>query len=95
MPTDDFFRARIDQMIDLSHPLTVLARRMPLGKPGEGAGADIRTQGSQGAFGTGPRFVRADAGGGGSRRQPCWASTACDSPDGVAPVSEACLRPER
>ena len=29
MPTDDFFRARIDQMIDLSHPLAVLARRMP------------------------------------------------------------------
>ena len=29
MATDDFFRARIDQMIDLSHPLAVLARRMP------------------------------------------------------------------
>ena len=29
MPTDDFFRACIDQMIDLSHPLAVLARRMP------------------------------------------------------------------
>ncbi len=27
--TDDFFRARIDQMIDLRHPLTVLASRMP------------------------------------------------------------------
>lgn len=29
MGTDDFFRARIDPMIDLSHPLAVLARRMP------------------------------------------------------------------
>ena len=29
MATDDFFRARIDQMIDLSQPLAVLARRMP------------------------------------------------------------------
>ena len=29
MATDDFFRARIDQMIELSHPLAVLARRMP------------------------------------------------------------------
>ena len=29
MATDDFFRARLDQMIDLSHPLVVLARRMP------------------------------------------------------------------
>ena len=27
--TDDFFRARLDQMIDLRHPLAVLAGRMP------------------------------------------------------------------
>ena len=29
MSTDDFFRARLDQMIDLRHPLAVLATRMP------------------------------------------------------------------
>ncbi len=29
MATDDFFRSRIDQMIDLRHPLAVLAHRMP------------------------------------------------------------------
>ena len=29
MATDDFFRARIDQMIDLRHPLAVLAQRLP------------------------------------------------------------------
>ncbi len=29
MPTDDFFRARLDQMIDLQHPLAVLANRLP------------------------------------------------------------------
>lgn len=29
MATDDFFRARLDQMIDLRHPLAVLASRMP------------------------------------------------------------------
>lgn len=29
MITDDFFRARLDQMIDLRHPLTVLANRLP------------------------------------------------------------------
>lgn len=29
MATDDFFRARLDQMIDLHHPLAVLAGRMP------------------------------------------------------------------
>lgn len=29
MATDDFFRARLDQMIDLQHPLAVLANRMP------------------------------------------------------------------
>jgi IS5 family transposase len=29
MATDDFFRARLDGMVDLRHPLAVLARRMP------------------------------------------------------------------
>jgi IS5 family transposase len=29
MATDDFFRARLDQMIDLRHPLAVLSSRMP------------------------------------------------------------------
>ena len=29
MSTDDFFRARLDQMIDLRRPLAVLARRLP------------------------------------------------------------------
>jgi IS5 family transposase len=29
MATDDFFRARLDHMIDLRHPLAVLAHRMP------------------------------------------------------------------
>jgi transposase, IS5 family len=29
MPTDDFFRARLDSMIDMQHPLAVLATRMP------------------------------------------------------------------
>lgn len=29
MACDDFFRARLDQMIDLRHPLAVLARRLP------------------------------------------------------------------
>jgi transposase, IS5 family len=27
--TDDFFRARLDSMIDMRHPLAVLATRMP------------------------------------------------------------------
>jgi hypothetical protein len=30
--TDDFFRARLDQMIDLKHLLAVLAQRMPWGQ---------------------------------------------------------------
>lgn len=29
MAIDDFFRARLDQMIDLGHPLAVLAGRIP------------------------------------------------------------------
>lgn len=31
MATDDFFRARLDQMIDLRHPQAVLATRLPWG----------------------------------------------------------------
>lgn len=29
MAIDDFFRARLDAMIDLKHPLAVLATRLP------------------------------------------------------------------
>ena len=29
MATDDFFRARLEQMIDLRHPLAVLSQRLP------------------------------------------------------------------
>lgn len=29
MATDDFFRARLDTMIDLRHPMAVLAAKMP------------------------------------------------------------------
>lgn len=32
MATDDFFRARLDTMIDMRHPLAVLASRMPWGE---------------------------------------------------------------
>jgi len=32
MATDDFFRARLDCMVDLRHPLAVLASRMPWAK---------------------------------------------------------------
>ena len=29
MSTPDFFRSRLDQMIDLQHPLAVLSTRLP------------------------------------------------------------------
>ena len=32
MSTPDFFRARLDTMIDMRHPLAVLATRMPWGE---------------------------------------------------------------
>ncbi len=32
MAADDFFRARLDSMIDMRHPLAVLATRMPWGQ---------------------------------------------------------------
>ncbi len=35
MSTPDFFRARLDTMIDLRHPLAVLATRMPWAEIGK------------------------------------------------------------
>ena len=36
MATDDFFRARLDTMIDLRHPLAVLAWQLLLSSKGSG-----------------------------------------------------------
>jgi transposase, IS5 family len=67
MATDDFFRARLDQMIDLRHPLVVLASRMPwsqieLSLAPVFAHRDRRGRLSEGAAMLGPTLAVAGAG---------------------------------
>ena len=75
MSTPDFFRARLDQMIDLRHPLAVLATRMPWAQI-EGSLAPLFTRGPRDARTRidmdlfGPTQVAAGPGAGGRPRLP-------------------------
>lgn len=67
MATDDFFRARLDQMIDLRHPLAVLSTRMPWADIESSlapvfAHRDRKGQGVEGADLFGPTMALAGAG---------------------------------
>ena len=71
MSTPDFFRARLDQMIDLRHPLAVLATRMPWAQIEDSLAPlftreprDARTREDMDLFG--PTQVAAGPGAGGS-----------------------------
>ncbi len=41
MSTNDFFRSRLNQLIDLHHPLAVLATRLALGGDRGGGGVEV------------------------------------------------------
>ena len=95
MATDDFFRARLDQMIDLRHPLAVLARRMPWGRPdrsGSGAGTGAQEPGWESDRRS--RSVRPQDAIGWCRREHGRKTAAADAVDGVAAVPEACVQLE-
>jgi hypothetical protein len=94
LATDDFFRARLDTMIDMRHPLVVLATRMPWAQieawlvP---AFAHRHRKGRllEGADLFGPSWpwpVPASA---------TRAGHACRSADGGAAVPQGCLQQER
>lgn len=75
MSTPDFFRARLDEMIDLRHPLVVLASRMPwaqieasLAPLFTSDSRDARTRADVDLFG--PTQVAAGPGAGGRPRLP-------------------------
>lgn len=75
MSTPDFFRARLDQMIDLRHPLAVLATRMPWAQIEDSLAPlftreprDARTRDDMDLFG--PTQVAAGPGAGGRPRLP-------------------------
>jgi hypothetical protein len=64
MITDEFFRARLDQMIDLRHQLTVLAMRMPWAQIEASLAPVFRTHGGRGTcFPAADITVRPGAGG--------------------------------
>ena len=95
MATDDFFRARLDQMIDLRHPLVVLAGRTALGPDRSRFGAGLCPQQSVGPGDARQRPVRDDAGDCRCRGQCRRPATFADPADGSAAVPQARLQPER
>ncbi len=92
--TDDFFRARLEQMIDLKHPLAVLAGRMPW---------------DQIEFALAPSFVRKDREGKAmvgddlfgmtvdcrKRQECCRKAAPVHTPHGFVAVPQAHLQPQR
>jgi len=94
MATDDFFRARLDHMIDLRHPLAVLARRIPwpsieaaLAPRFMHKDRDGRVVEGSDLFG--PTVVAEGAG-----VKSSGPASAADPADGVALVPEARVQPE-
>ena len=93
---DDFFRCRFDQMIDLRHPLAVLASRMPWQEIEASLAHQFARQvkaGKQvediGLFG--PEVKVVDGGKSNAGRPP----TVANPLDGVTAVSEACIQRKR
>jgi IS5 family transposase len=89
--TDEFFRARLEQMVDLKHPLAVLASRLPWTQIEAALAPAFARKAREGTrieeddlFGT-----TAQIAGGGPQ---CSRTPApVDPSDGLAPVSEARL----
>ena len=99
MATDDFFRARLDQMIDLRHPLAVLSTRMPWADIESSlapvfAHRDRKGQGVEGADLFGPTMALAGAGvsNAGRPRLPMRLMVALPIPDLSAKSAELHLR---
>ena len=86
MATDDFFRARLDQMIDLRHPLAVLAKRMPWAQIEAALAPALAHKNRSGKLSEGL--------GGRWRERGRQATTAC-AVDGFSAVPEARLQRER
>ena len=91
MATDDFFRARLDQMIDLRHPLAVLAGRMPWAQIEAALAPALAHKNRDGSltesvWSADPACRR--------RRERGRQAAPADAVDGVAAVPEACVQLE-
>lgn len=92
MSTDDFFRARLDQMLDLRHPLAVLAGRMPWGRIESVLAPAFARKNRAGQARQRP--VRNDPENCRGRHQCRWAATFADPADGGTALPQTRLQPE-
>lgn len=95
MATDDFFRARLDGMVDPRHPLAVLGRRMPWSQIEASLAPLFARKARMGksredADMFGPTLV-----GGRRRREPRRPAASADPADGLAAVPQARVQRER
>ena len=93
MATDDFFRARLDQMIDLRHPLVVLAKRMPWAQIEAALAPALAHKNRTGSPTEAVDLFGPNAAGERGRERGRQAAPA-DAADGVAAVPEARVQPE-
>jgi IS5 family transposase len=94
MATDDFFRSRLDQMIDLRHPLAVLAGRLPWARIEAALAPTFARKDRLGKaiagsdlFGTTLEIAGAGVSAVGRPRLPIPA-------DGIAALAQTCLQPQ-
>ena len=89
MQAADFFRSRIDAMINLNDPLAVLASRLPWGQIEAAVAAKFERQHRAGQILESQAPVWRHAGLGGRGSQQCRAAQAAHSPDGQLAVPQA------
>ena len=95
MSTPDFFRSRLDTMIDLRHPLAVLATRMPWASIEATLTPMFARRAREGRVLEGVDLFGATAVLGRRRRERGGSPSIADSLDGRAAVFEARLQRER
>ena len=95
MQTPDFFRSRVDAMINLNDPLAVLASRLPWDQIEASVAAKFERQARAGQILEGRDMFGPTAGPGGCRSQQRGAAQVADSPDGQPAVPQAQLQSQR
>src|SRR5574343_1189945 len=93
--TDDFFRNRLDQMIDLRHPLAVLANRMPWQEIEASLGPALGSASQGWQEDRWPGFVWPGLCGGRRRHLQCRSPSTTHPVAGGAAVPQACVQRER
>ena len=93
--TGDFFRGRIDQMIDLRHPLAVLSARIPWQEIEASLAQQFARGIRDGQRVEGTDLVRSEHAAGGRGRVEGGPPAAADAADDLAAVPQARVRRER